>query len=136
MSRSYSPCTLAHKMAEASIEQGLPACGAKLIRDTLARDIAEREPDAVFQSDAFKETGAKKAALWTKLREELNELQQSGCSDLTEFADVLEVLDCLAGANGYTLSDILAEKERKVQERGSFAEGRFLLRPETIKLVG
>ncbi len=63
-------------------------------------------------------------ALETKLNEEVAEYQAD--KNLEEMADVLEVLQAICIARGYTLEELEAAREKKANERGEFAEKIFL----------
>ena len=64
------------------------------------------------------------AELETKLNEEVAEYQAD--KTLEEMVDVLEVLQALCVARGYTLDELEAMRKKKARERGSFAEKLFL----------
>lgn len=92
----------------------------KLIRDF----IVEQEGDTIIPV-----TGEIHAMLLIlKAHEEVQEIQDSDCKDLTEYADVLTVLMSLASLNDIAWSDILKVKDRKMRERGGFENGRVLIR--------
>ena len=59
-------------------------------------------------------------ALRTKLGEELAEYLESG--ELSELADLLEVLLATAEAEGYTREELEAVREKKARERGGFRD--------------
>lgn len=63
-------------------------------------------------------------ALETKLNEEVEEYQED--KNLEEMADVLEVLQALCVARGYTLEELEAMRAKKADERGGFGERVFL----------
>ena len=64
------------------------------------------------------------AALETKLNEEVAEYQAD--KNLEEMADVLEVLQAICIARGYTLEELETMRAKKAEERGGFAEKIFL----------
>ena len=64
------------------------------------------------------------AALETKLNEEVAEYQAD--KNLEEMADVLEVLQALCVARGYSLDELEDMRKKKAEERGRF-EGRIFL---------
>jgi predicted house-cleaning noncanonical NTP pyrophosphatase (MazG superfamily) len=64
------------------------------------------------------------AALETKLNEEVAEYQAD--KNLEEMADVLEVLQAICIARGYTLAELEAMRAKKADERGGFADKIFL----------
>ena len=65
------------------------------------------------------------ALLDKKLTEELAEYQES--KSLEELADLLEVMEAVVAARGYTWEELLAVKEEKKAARGGFAEKLLLL---------
>lgn len=65
------------------------------------------------------------AMLDAKLNEELAEYQQS--KSLEELADLLEVIDAVVKARGYTWEQLNAIRKKKKEERGGF-EKRILLK--------
>lgn len=64
------------------------------------------------------------AALEAKLNEEVAEYQTD--KNLEEMADVLEILQTICLARGYTLEELEAKRAEKVGERGGFSEKIFL----------
>ena len=64
------------------------------------------------------------AALETKLNEEVAEYQED--KSLEEMADVLEVLQAICVARGYSLEELEALRAKKTNERGGFADKIFL----------
>lgn len=67
-------------------------------------------------------------ALEMKLNEEVAEYQED--KNLEEMADILEVLQALCVARGYTLEDLEAMRAKKADERGGFGDRVFLERVE------
>ncbi len=65
------------------------------------------------------------ALLDEKLGEELAEYQES--KSLEELADLLEVIDAVIAARGYTWEELLAVKAEKKAARGGFEEKLLLL---------
>ena len=63
-------------------------------------------------------------ALETKLSEEVAEYQAD--KNLEEMADVLEVLQAICIARGYSLEELEAVRAKKANERGGFADKIFL----------
>ncbi|MDD2972756.1 MAG: nucleoside triphosphate pyrophosphohydrolase [Lachnospiraceae bacterium] len=63
-------------------------------------------------------------ALETKLNEEVAEYQAD--KNLEEMADVLEVLQAICVAKGYSLDELEDMRKRKANERGSFRDKIFL----------
>ena len=64
------------------------------------------------------------AALEAKLNEEVAEYQTD--KNLEEMADVLEVLQAICIARGYSLEKLEELRAKKADERGGFAEKIFL----------
>ena len=60
-----------------------------------------------------------------KLGEELSEYQESGA--LEELADLLEVMEAVVAARGYTWQQLQAVKEEKKAARGGFQDKLLLL---------
>lgn len=64
------------------------------------------------------------AVLEAKLNEEVAEYQAD--KNLEEMADVLEVLQAICIARGYSLEELEALRAKKASERGGFADKIFL----------
>ena len=64
------------------------------------------------------------AALEVKLNEEVAEYQSD--KNLEEMADVLEVLQAICIARGYSLEELEALRAKKASKRGGFADKIFL----------
>lgn len=64
------------------------------------------------------------AALETKLNEEVAKYQED--KNLEEMADVLEVLQAICLARGYSLDELEAMRIKKAKERGGFKDKIFL----------
>ena len=64
------------------------------------------------------------SALDVKLNEEVAEYQAD--KNLEELADILEVLQAICVARGYTLEELEAVRAKKADERGRFAKKIFL----------
>ncbi len=62
--------------------------------------------------------------LEAKLNEEVAEYQKD--KNIEEMADVLEVLQAICVARGYTLAQLEETRAKKANERGGFAEKIFL----------
>jgi predicted house-cleaning noncanonical NTP pyrophosphatase (MazG superfamily) len=60
-----------------------------------------------------------------KLSEELAEYQES--KSLEELADLLEVMEAVVAARGYSWEQLMAVKDEKKAARGGFAEKLLLL---------
>ncbi len=63
-------------------------------------------------------------ALEEKLNEEVAEYQKD--KNLEEMADVLEVLQAICLARGYSLDELEALREKKANSRGGFSKKIFL----------
>ena len=63
-------------------------------------------------------------ALESKLNEEVAEYQED--KNLEEMADILEVLQAICIARGYTLKELEELREKKASERGGFERKIFL----------
>ncbi len=63
-------------------------------------------------------------ALEEKLNEEVAEYQKD--KNLEEMADVLEVLQAICIARGYTLEDLEKLRSKKANDRGGFSKKIFL----------
>ncbi len=93
----------------------------KLVRDKIPEIIKEsgRTPVTHILSDEeYIE------ALETKLNEEVAEYQAD--KNLEEMADVLEVLQAICVARGYSLEELEDMRRKKADERGGFGEKVFL----------
>ena len=64
------------------------------------------------------------AALEEKLNEEVAEYQKD--KNLEEMADVLEVLQAICVAKGYSLEDLETMRAKKAEKRGGFKDKIFL----------
>lgn len=64
------------------------------------------------------------ASLEAKLNEEVAEYQAD--KNIEEMADVLEVLQAICIARGYSLEELEAVRAKKANERGGFADKIFL----------
>lgn len=64
------------------------------------------------------------AALEAKLNEEVAEYQAD--KNLEEMADVLEVLQAICVARGYSLTELEVMRAKKAEKRGGFKEKIFL----------
>lgn len=89
----------------------------KLVRDRLDCRILAEERRVETDPQRMEEL------LRRKLEEELAELRESGYADVSEFADVIEVLRALAALPGIAPGDIEDVRREKAQERGGFARG-------------
>lgn len=93
----------------------------KLVRDKIP-EIIEADGKAckthILSNDEYI------AALEVKLNEEVAEYQAD--KNLEEMADVLEVLQAICIARGYSLEELEALRAKKADERGGFAAKIFL----------
>jgi predicted house-cleaning noncanonical NTP pyrophosphatase (MazG superfamily) len=96
----------------------------KLVRDGIPRII---EADGGQPVTRVLDQAGYLAALRAKLVEEAEEAQAAPDRQLrSELADVLEVLRALAAAYGMSWEDVVAEADRKRDERGGFDQRIFL----------
>jgi predicted house-cleaning noncanonical NTP pyrophosphatase (MazG superfamily) len=103
----------------------------KLVRDGIPRIIEAGGGQPVTR---VLDQAAYLAALRAKLIEEAEEAQAASDGQLRlELADVLEVLQALAAAQGLSWEDVVAEAARKRDERGGFDQ-RIVL--EYVDQVG
>ena len=93
----------------------------KLVRDKIPEIIKASGRNAVIHILSDDEYIA---ALETKLNEEIVEYQAD--KNLEEMADVLEVLQAICIARGYTIEELEAMRAKKANERGGFTEKIFL----------
>ena len=93
----------------------------KLVRDKIPEIIEEDGKKCVthiLSDEKYIE------ALETKLNEEVSEYQAD--KNLEEMADILEVLQAICIARGYTLEELEIMREKKANDRGGFVEKIFL----------
>ena len=93
----------------------------KLVRDKIPQIIEKNGQTCVTQilpQDVYIQK------LDEKLTEELAEYQQS--KELEELADLLEVMEAVVKARGYSWQELLAIRDKKREKRGGF-EDRILL---------
>lgn len=93
----------------------------KLVRDKIPEII---ETDGKTCKTRILSNDEYIAALETKLNEEVAEYQED--KNLEELADILEVLQAICLARGYSLDNLEALRARKSEERGGFTEKIFL----------
>lgn len=69
-----------------------------------------------------------KHQLGLKLIEEANEVHTATNQDdfISELADVLEVVKCIAKIHNISMADIAKRQAEKIEERGSFLERKFV----------
>lgn len=70
-------------------------------------------------------------ALETKLNEEVAEYQMD--KNIEEMADVLEVLQAICTARGYSLEELEETRAKKANERGRFQKKIFLEYVDEVK---
>jgi predicted house-cleaning noncanonical NTP pyrophosphatase (MazG superfamily) len=96
----------------------------KLVRDRIPEIILSKgeTPITRILSDAeYKEE------LEKKLHEEyLEVIDAAGDSRIEELADMLEVMEALAGVENKTLEDVLSVKAKKQEKRGAFKDKIYL----------
>lgn len=97
----------------------------KLVRDNIPNIIEESGKKCIMHvlsdEDCIK-------ALEVKLNEEVAEYQED--KNIEEMADILEVLQAICVARGYTLEELEEVRAKKAKERGGFTEKIFLERVE------
>ena len=93
----------------------------KLVRDKIPEIIEEDGKNCKTRILSDEEYIA---ALEAKLNEEVAEYQAD--KNLEEMADVLEVLQAICIARGYSLEELEALRAKKANERGGFAKKIFL----------
>ncbi len=93
----------------------------KLVRDKIPEII---EADGKTCKTRILDDEEYLAALEEKLNEEVAEYQKD--KNLEEMADVLEVLQAICIAKGYSLEELEAMRARKSEKRGGFANRIFL----------
>lgn len=93
----------------------------KLVRDRIPEVIEKDGHKAKFKTLSEK---AYLGALDKKLKEEVKEYQAD--KSIEEMADVLEVLNAICKARGYTLEELEAKRQEKHIERGGFEKRLFL----------
>jgi predicted house-cleaning noncanonical NTP pyrophosphatase (MazG superfamily) len=103
----------------------------KLVRDGIPRIIEAGGGQPVTR---VLDQAGYLTALRAKLVEEAEEAQTASGKQLrSELADVLEILQALAAAQGMSWEDVVAEAARKRDERGGFDQRIFL---EYVDQVG
>lgn len=93
----------------------------KLVRDkipNIIRDSGERAVTHILSDKEYI------AALEIKLSEEVAEYQAD--KNLEEMADILEVLQAICVARGYSLKQLEERRREKAEERGGFKNKIFL----------
>ena len=96
----------------------------KLVRDRIPEIISATGQQPVTR---ILDQAAYQAALLEKLTEEAQEARQAPPDQLAaELADVLEVLQAIAQANGMTWDRIISAAATKRSDRGAFDDRVFL----------
>lgn len=97
----------------------------KLVRDAI---VSMSEADGATVSYRTLEGDAYRAALETKITEELEELQaaQTPADIAGELADITEILMAIAAHKGISPADIEAQRQKKFTKRGGFALKHFI----------
>lgn len=98
----------------------------KLVRDQIPDLISGHGEHAVVYRASDSE---RRSRLRAKAVEEALELLAAASveEEMAEAADLLEVLDALGAAGGWSRADIEAEQQRKREQRGGFDEGYVLV---------
>ena len=100
----------------------------KLVRDKVP-EILKKE-GAVVQYQIM-EDKYYRHELFLKLHEETEELMDDP-HDIEEYADILEVLDCIMKLNGVSFEQVMKVKEEKRIKKGSFTDKIFLYQSEKV----
>lgn len=79
----------------------------KLIRESMINTIPPEERERITDKIELNHLYA------LKIQEELQEIQRSGHKDLSEFADLLQVVIDFAGANGFSDHEVTHARECK-----------------------
>lgn len=93
----------------------------KLVRDKIPEII---EADGKTSKTRILSDEEYITSLEAKLNEEVSEYQKD--NNLEEMADILEVLQAICVARGYSLVELEALRAKKASERGGFADRIFL----------
>ena len=98
----------------------------KLVRDKIPEIIEKSGEKAIIK---ILEDNEYRASLIEKAKEELWEVKTAESIDETkaELADLFEVVRALSEYNGFSLSQIIEEADKKASERGGFSERIFLI---------
>jgi len=90
------------------------------VRDKIP-ELLEREGKVFRIVEKVRDRERLKLLLLEKLREEVEEFIRNPSPE--EAADVLEVIETILRLDGFSLDDVLKQKEVKRIERGGFNEG-------------
>ncbi len=94
----------------------------KLVRDKIPEIIEKQGKTCATETLSWEEY---LRLAEEKLNEELAEYQAS--KSLEELADLLEVMEAVVSARGWTWEELLVARDEKRQKRGAF-QGRILLK--------
>ncbi len=100
----------------------------KLVRDRVPEIIIGRGEAATWHIADQEEYDR---LLREKLSEEVAETLAN--PSLTEFSDVLEVIDAMAQAKGLTFDDVLKAKQERAEKRGGFTKRMILDTADEMK---
>lgn len=96
----------------------------KLIRDRIPEIIESNGEEPITRILDDEEY---RSELIKKLNEEYDEVVNASGEDIIEeLADMLEVMESIAGLQNKTLDDIILVKEKKKNKRGGFSKKIFL----------
>jgi len=95
----------------------------KLVRDKIVEGHGKIGGSADYE---VLEAERLRDALIDKLHEELSELKYGQDIDLTELADIREIIDAIALASGHRKVDLEAEQYDKRKRVGGFTAGHFV----------
>lgn len=100
----------------------------KLVRDRVPEIIISQGEAATWHIADEEEYDR---LLKEKLSEEVSETLAN--PSVTEFADVLEVIDAMAQSKGLTFEDVLKAKQERAEKRGGFAKRMILDTADEMK---
>lgn len=100
----------------------------KLVRDNVPAMIISQGEAATWHVADDEEY---RRLLKEKLSEEVGETLAN--PSITEFADVLEVIDAMAQAKGLTFDDVLKTKQERAEKRGGFTKRIILDTADEMK---
>ncbi len=96
----------------------------KLVRDKIPEIIESNGEEPITRILDDEEY---RSELIKKLNEEYDEVVNASGEDIIEeLADMLEVMESIAGLQNKTLDDIILVKEKKKNKRGGFSKKIFL----------
>ncbi len=100
----------------------------KLVRDNIPEIIRNNNETPIIKTLSNDEYLRE---LKSKLQEEVDEFLES--NDITELADILEVVDALSTANNSSLNEVMDIKIRKAEKNGKFENKIFLIEVQENK---